>query len=139
MKEGTRAMMKKLNRARIVEGASCQREDGIYAVTSSAFDNIIGAADTEGIAWQRFFEHLDDLFDAYHEGVLSGFEDPAKALGRKGGQVKSTAKALAAAENGKKGGRPKRCPTCGEKMIRNQNIKSGQTWLCDHANKRLTS
>ena len=134
--------MKKLNREQIVQGATCQKEDDIFAVTSTAFDNIVGAADTEGEAWQRFFEHLDDLFDAYHEGLLSGFEDPAKVLGRKGGQVKSAAKTLAAAENGKKGGRPKRCPTCGEKMIRNTNLKSQQTWLCDHgtpASKRRTS
>jgi hypothetical protein len=31
----------------------------------------------------------------------------AVALGRKGGQAKSKAKALAARENGKKGGRPR--------------------------------
>lgn len=34
----------------------------------------------------------------------------AVALGRKGGQVKSTAKTAAAQANGKKGGRPKRKP-----------------------------
>lgn len=35
----------------------------------------------------------------------------AVAMGRKGGTSKSEAKAEAARENGKKGGRPRKCPT----------------------------
>ena len=40
----------------------------------------------------------------------------AALLGRRGGSVRSAAKAAAVRANGKKGGRPVRCPECGSKM-----------------------
>jgi len=42
---------------------------------------------------------------------MGAFKNPhAVALGRKGGKVKSTAKAESSRENGKLGGRPKKKP-----------------------------
>ena len=52
----------------------------------------------------------------------------ARALGWLGGRVKSDAKARAARENGRKGGRPKipfRCPQCGGEYFGRDTADSG--------------
>lgn len=102
-------MVKKLNRAEIVKSAECTRsKDGIFCVESSLLDSLLGAASTEGEAWELFFSLLDDHMDAYSEGSLVGYQTAARTLGRKGGSVTSARKANTSRENGKKGGRPRK-------------------------------
>lgn len=48
---------------------------------------------------------------------MNSISKAAAALGRKGGAVRSEAKARTARENGRLGGRPlKYCPTCAEEL-----------------------
>jgi hypothetical protein len=105
-------MGKKLDKQKLIQTAKCERDEhGIYCVRSIEFDRLLGAAETEGEAWQLFFEFLEDTMAAYDEGVLVGFErsrQAAQMLGRKGGVVKSDHKTATSRENGKKGGRPRK-------------------------------
>jgi hypothetical protein len=99
---------KKLNLEKIVDAAWCRRDEhGVYCVESPEFDMLLGAAETEGRAWQIFFELLDESLSEYKKGRLSGYDmSAARILGRKGGAAKTDAKKRASRENGKKGGRP---------------------------------
>lgn len=70
---------------------------------------LLGAAESEGRAWEIFFELLDDLLDEYQKGNLAEYElSAAKVLGRKGGIAKTEAKRSAARANGARGGRPRK-------------------------------
>jgi hypothetical protein len=103
-------MKKEPTKESIVDTAKChQDEHGIYCVESPKLDILLGAAETEGRAWQIFFELLDDLWREYQGGNLAVFQTTAaKMLGRKGGIARTKAKREAARANGAKGGRPRR-------------------------------
>jgi len=107
---------KSLNRIAIVDAAKCrQDEHGIYCVESPEFEMLLGAAETEGRAWEIFFELLDDLLNEYQLGHLAGYtttpsrkQIAAKLLGSKGGQARTEAQQAARRANGAKGGRPRK-------------------------------
>jgi len=102
-------MRKTLDKQKIVRAAICKRGESSFEVRSPEYDRVLGAAETEGEAWQLFFELLAEVCDAYHKNELVGHERAAaQMLGRKGGAVRTRAKAKAAVENGKKGGRPRK-------------------------------
>ena len=51
---------RKLNRETIVNTAKCRMDEhGIFCVESPEFEMLLGAAETEGRAWEIFFELLE--------------------------------------------------------------------------------
>ena len=96
-----------MNREAIVNAAKCSiDEHGIFCVESPEFERLLGSAETEGRAWEIFFELLNEYVEAERDGSLV-HTAVAKELGRKGGSVTSSAKRAAARDNGAKGGRPR--------------------------------
>jgi len=101
---------RKLNRETIVNTAKCRMDEhGIFCVESPEFEMLLGAAETEGRAWEIFFELLDELLIEYKKGNLAGYQNTAaRMLGRKGGAAKTKAKIAASRANGLRGGRPRK-------------------------------
>lgn len=62
--------------AQIKNTAFCRwdSEDASYIVTSSIYDGIVGAGDTEAEAWQIFFEILEDVKESAHDGFYMGLD-----------------------------------------------------------------
>ena len=97
-----------MDKEAIKRTATCTNDEhGIYSVRSPLFDRLLGASDIEGEAWMRFYELLDEYYEAHLDGTLVEYKKAASVLGAKGRAVNSEAQRKAAVENGKKGGRPR--------------------------------